>query len=314
MLKDRIKIWYNRIFKNVHNKYRLVIMDENFHEKLSFRLSRMNIFVFTGVLVFTLIAGTFALIAFTGLRNFIPGHTSDEALRLSYENERKLDSLQTLISQQTTLFAYMKQAMDGDIPYEEVDNVKDSLKNYADLPYRRGKADSMMRLEVETRQKELQAENLKSKPAPKNVAIAKLDPNHKIGRMRTDFSETYTFFTPFNGLIVTAFDPAIKQNGIEIIGYEGDVVKATLSGRVLATNWSNEEGYTISIQHNNNMVSVYKNNYGLLKQPGDFVGVGEPIGLLGNQPNTNSKLIPHQLGFELWFNGTAVNPCEFIIF
>jgi len=61
------------LFK-LKNKYRLVIMDDdNFAEKFSFRLSRLNVFVAVGSLAIILILLTTYIIAFTPLREYIPG-------------------------------------------------------------------------------------------------------------------------------------------------------------------------------------------------------------------------------------------------
>ena len=88
-------------------------------------------------------------------------------------------------------------------------------------------------------------------------------------------------------------------------------MKATLDGTVIFTGWTLETGYIISIQHSNNIISVYKHNSTLLKKTGDYVKAGDPIAIVGNTGELTTG--PH-LHFELWHNGTAANPKEFMSF
>jgi len=88
-------------------------------------------------------------------------------------------------------------------------------------------------------------------------------------------------------------------------------VKATLNGTVIFTGWTLETGYVISLQHSNNIISVYKHNSVLLKKMGDYVNAGEPIAIVGESGELSTG--PH-LHFELWHNGSAANPREYMSF
>ena len=73
------------------NKYRLVVMnDDTFEEKLSFRLSRLNVFVVIGSVSILLVFATTYIIAFTPLREYIPGYTNLKLNKESYINVFKL--------------------------------------------------------------------------------------------------------------------------------------------------------------------------------------------------------------------------------
>jgi murein DD-endopeptidase MepM/ murein hydrolase activator NlpD len=61
--------------------------------------------------------------------------------------------------------------------------------------------------------------------------------------------------------------------------------------------------YIITIQHAQ-FTSIYKGIDQPLKNVGDKVSVGEAIGIFNNQ----------EMQFELWKNGQAVNPEEYIVF
>jgi len=121
----------------------------------------------------------------------------------------------------------------------------------------------------------------------------------------------FLFMTPLNGLIITGFQPAQKHYGIDIVAKKDEPVKATLDGKVVLATWTSETGNVIAVQHKNNLISFYKHNAVLLKQAGDYVTAGEAIAIVGNSGELTSG--PH-LHFELWHNGTAIDPQNFIAF
>ena len=84
-----------------------------------------------------------------------------------------------------------------------------------------------------------------------------------------------------------------------------------LDGVIIFAGFTIETGYVIYIQHENNLVSVYKHNSELLKNIGDKVKAGEAIAIIGNTGHLSYG--PH-LHFELWHNGRALNPELYIDF
>jgi len=95
------------------------------------------------------------------------------------------------------------------------------------------------------------------------------------------------------------------------VAKRNEAVNATLDGTVIFSDWTVETGYVIGIQHKGNYISVYKHNSVLLKNQGSFVKAGEPIAIVGESGELSSG--PH-LHFELWYNGTPVDPKEYIAF
>jgi type IV secretory pathway component VirB8 len=66
-----------RFKRKLLHKYRLVILnEETFEERFSFKLNRLNVFVFSTLFAFFLIVATTVIIAFTPLREYIPGYSS----------------------------------------------------------------------------------------------------------------------------------------------------------------------------------------------------------------------------------------------
>ncbi len=137
-----------------------------------------------------------------------------------------------------------------------------------------------------------------------------------ISQKKHDLSNTlslehYYFCSPLKGEISAAFDLSTKHYGIDIVASKDSPVKSILDGVVINADWSTNTGNTISVQHDDNMVSVYKHNSVLLKKIGDKVSSCEAIAIIGNTGKLTSG--PH-VHFELWKNGIAVNPSEYISF
>ena len=118
------------------------------------------------------------------------------------------------------------------------------------------------------------------------------------------------FFTPLKGVVSQGYDPAIHPY-IDITAPAGSVVKATLDGTVISDGWSEDTGYTIQIQHDGDIISIYRHNEKLLKKTGDKVTAGSPIALVGN---TGKLTTGEHLHFELWHKGETVDPAKYMTF
>jgi murein DD-endopeptidase MepM/ murein hydrolase activator NlpD len=130
-------------------------------------------------------------------------------------------------------------------------------------------------------------------------------------RTRRDLPiEGMHFFCPLKGVISQGYNP-VTHPYIDITAPEGSVVKATLDGTVIYAGWSDDTGYTIQIQHEGDIVSIYRHNEKLLKRSGDKVTAGSPIALIGN---TGELTTGDHLHFELWHKGEAVDPTRYINF
>lgn len=116
---------------------------------------------------------------------------------------------------------------------------------------------------------------------------------------------------PLNGMITNRFNSNNKHFGIDIAAKTDEIIKATYDGTVIFSDWSVKSGYIIGIQHDKNIISVYKHNAELLHHEGDVVKTGEPIAVIGNGGSTSTGTHLH---FELWFKGIPLNPEDYISF
>lgn len=119
------------------------------------------------------------------------------------------------------------------------------------------------------------------------------------------------FFTPIEGIITTTFNAQMEHYGIDIVAKENAPIKCVADGMVIFATWTVETGWVIAVQHSRNLISIYKHNATLFKKAGEIVTAGEVIAIMGNSGELSTG--PH-LHFELWHEGNAVNPENFINF
>jgi murein DD-endopeptidase MepM/ murein hydrolase activator NlpD len=282
-----------KIYRKLKNKYRLVIMnDETLEGKLSLRLSPLNIFVFFGMLILSLITLTIYLIAFTPLREYIPGYTDVNLRKKLVQLTIQTDSMEAVMRARDLYFQNLRNVLEGKteafLPKgsDTLTARYDSISELLRLP-----EDSLLRAEMESQE---------------NYSFAM--ETHRVG---ADDIRSFYFFTPVKGTITSEFNPRERHFGVDIVARPNEAVKATLDGTVIFADWTLETGYIIGLQHSNNLLSVYKHNSALLKKIGQSVKAGEVIAIIGNSGELTTG--PH-LHFELWNNGRAVNPADFISF
>ena len=279
-----------RTFKDkLVDKYRLVILNDNtFEEKVSLNLTRLNVFVLVGFSIITLITLTALLIAFTPLREYIPGYSSTKLKKKALYLTEKTDSLTIALQLNKKQLASIRGILTGDILPSET--IVDTLQNVTSeekfdaIPT--SKEDSILRAEVERTDK------------------YNFSPNNK---NRTNF----VLFPPVQGHISENFNSKIKHYAIDIVVSKNTPVKAVADGTVIFSEWTVTTGYVIILEHGNNLLSVYKHNSSLNKTQGDVVKSGEVISFSGDTGELTTG--PH-LHFELWSDGYALNPTDFIDF
>ena len=269
------------LFKKLTDTYRLLIIDEDtFEHKLDFSLSRLNVFAVTGFLALLLIVGTVFLIAYTPLREYIPGYPSSELRKKVYQLELFKDSLRREVQMRDRYIEALRKVMTGEITPEEISRkaLSDSIAAVDTAALKPSREDSLLRREVERKEA------------------------FRVSESKQDRSG---FLPPVRGLISRHFDPAAGHLGVDIVLPQNTPVKAIASGRVLFTGWTPDNGNVIVLIHPQHFVSVYKHNRKLLKQTGQKVEAGEVIARAGNTGENSTG--PH-LHFELWHNNRPVNP------
>ncbi len=285
------KKWIARL----RTKYRLVVMNQDtYEEKLSFRLSRLNVFVSLASTAIILVVLTIFIIAFTQLREYIPGYMDPEIPAQVYFLERKADSLEQDLKMKNLYLINIRNIIEGKDIVSELPKESDSDFTYDINSLERSREDSILRAEYDRQSKY-------------NI----YDNNEPDLNFSQPSTSGITFFSPVSGIITNHFNLEEGHYGIDIVAESNETIKAVLEGTVIFSAWTLETGYVIGIQHQGNFISVYKHNATLLKKQGAYVNAGEPIAIIGDSGELTTG--PH-LHFELWYNGTPVNPEEYVSF
>ena len=272
------------------HKYRLVILNEDtFEEKLSFRLTRLNVFVVVTLSAILLIAGTTVLIAFTGLREYIPGYSSTELQQRAVTLAYKADSLQLEVELNNQYLNSIKRVLTGDVKPAEIN--KDSLLqaqrlNPEELNLRPSRADTLLREVVQQEDK------------------------YNLLETATSMAN-YALFPPLKGPFSEGFNIKDRHFGVDIVASHNAPVKSVADGTVIFAGWTAETGNVIILEHSYGLISIYKHNSSLTKEQGERVLRGEVIATAGSTGEYSTG--PH-LHFELWSEGQPVNPIDFIDF
>lgn len=279
-----------KLSKKLLHKYRLVILNEDtFEERLSFRLTLLNVFVLVGVSSVMLIGFTILLIAFTPLREYIPDYSSTALKKQAVELNFKTDSLQQVITYNDQYYASIKKVLKGEVT--AVSFNRDSI--------------------IEAAEVDQSKINLSANEAD-SILRAKVDKEDKYSLFETAKSKTnFVLFPPVNGEISEQYNAEEKHYAVDIVVAKNTPVKAAADGTVIFAEWTAQTGYVIIIEHSYGLISVYKHNATLTKAQGDFVKAGEVVATSGNTGDLTTG--PH-LHFELWSDGYSVNPTNFIDF
>ncbi|MGN1210378.1 MAG: M23 family metallopeptidase [Candidatus Cryptobacteroides sp.] len=268
---------------------RLDLLEDGTHKLLwSGRFSRTSLIV--TIISFLVVIGAlfYVLMAFTPLRTTIPGYPNAQSRRAAVQAAIKVDSLERIIGRWELYSENLRRVLEGE----------DAVK-----------IDSMVRAAAST--DVFDAELLRQRDSLLRQNVRKEEQfDLSTQKKRLLPIEGMHFFTPIKGVISQGFDK-VTHPYVDITAPANSMVMAVLDGTVFFAGWNEESGYTIQIQHENDIVSIYKHNSKLLKKSGDKITAGSPVAIVGG---TGELSTGDHLHFELWYKGEAVNPTEYINF
>ena len=288
-------IWKKSI-SNWKTKYRLVIKnDSTHHVKLTFLLSPKNIFVVVITSAVILVMLTAMLIAFTPLRVYVPGYTTPDEYREYKKLALRIDSVDILLKQNQQFIDNVYLVLSDQIKAEE--KQKEAVEERETVEkedYKKSDAAILMEEEAERIAQQYGNERINASTMP----LTK----------RADI-ETFFPFPPAKGVIVNNYSVANKHFGIDIRNEKNSLIYSIDKGIVIFSGYDVQNGNTIIIQHEGNIISKYQHNNRLIKKVGEKVQKGEIIATMGSSGNAEAG---NHLHFELWYNGFPINPLEYI--
>lgn len=288
MAKKRLK--GQVIKKKLFNKSRLVILDEdNFEEKFSLKLNLMNVFVVLTTVSIVMIALTTYIIAFTPLREYIPGYNSTKLKREATENVIKTDSLTQELEANKAYLASIKKVLTGDLELTKLN--RDSIY----VPEQK----ETQHVDVSPSEAELKL--------MEEVALEDKYNLFEESKPRVNL----VLFSPVKGHITEPYNSKNKHFAVDIALAKDTPIKSVAAGTVLFADWTPTNGNVIIVRHNDGIISAYKHAATLTKAQGDVVRSGEAIALAGS---TGEQSTGVHLHFELWKDGYPINPTQYINF
>lgn len=278
-------------FDQLKQRLRIVLFDEQSYEELeSVSLTRFQLFIRILSVLFLICSLTVLIIAFTPLREFIPGYSPSHLSKNLINLSLKTDSLLTEIQIKDQKFKILEKVVRGEAFNDSVFYDSSKLVVVDEEALNASSQDSVFREAIEREGRFNVLSELEKKPSElRNIA----------------------FYAPIKGMVSDAFDLQSDHFGVDVVAPENEAIKACLPGTVVLANWTTETGYTLVIQHENDLISTYKHNSVLLKKVGSIVKAGDVIAIIGNSGRLSTG--PH-LHFELWHKGKAINPEHHILF
>lgn len=285
MAKEKVRLW-----DRLKYKYKLSVINETSYEEVfNFRLSQLHVLTALSVLAVILVVLTILLIAFTDLREFIPGYPDGNMRQMIAQNALRVDSLENELLKRDRFFKSIRLVLNGGDTTSLERSREDTARYRNDsIRFQISEQENEFRAAIEERERF-------------NLSLGMKEQNH----------DYYHFFPPVEGIVTQSFDEKKRHYGTDIVAKANAKVAAVLDGVVIFTDWTVKTGYVIQVQHTNDLISVYKHNSILLKKQGDYVRAGEVLGVVGNTGEESSG--PH-LHFELWRAGNPLNPENFIKF
>jgi len=282
-----------KLIQRLKDRYRLVVLNEStLEDKWYIVLSRINILVWISFIGFLLVALGIVLVSFTPLREYIPGYPDGNVRRMFMLNTFMVDSLENQLRVRDQYIQNIDLILKG----KETNSYfkdSDSIPKYSDVNVAKPEFDSVLLDQIVEEDRYNIGTVTNNSPAL-GFEISKIH-----------------FFCPLRGAITNNFDAQGSHFGIDIVSNLNEPVLSVLGGTVVFEGWTLEAGYVVEVQHNNDLISLYKHNSQLLKKMGDRVVAGEPIAIIGNTGEYTTG--PH-LHFELWHMGKPLNPADYIVF
>ena len=279
-----------RFYKRLRNHYKLVVLNiDTFEERFSFLLTPLNVIVLSGVTFLLISISAFALLGWTPLRYYLPDYAEEVRVRkLAIETALKADSMELELSQRDEYINNIRLLVEGRVDTSAYDASALIEVDPLEIEYTRSPEDSLLRKEIERED------------------LLNLNPS-----FNRDSKTAYLLFPPIKGTVMDRFNVQRNHFGVDVAAPKDASIKAVDDGTVIIASYTAETGYILQVQHDNDLISVYKHNSSLLKKEGDKVRAGEPIAIIGETGEYSSG--PH-LHFEMWRNGIPLNPETFFSF
>ena len=286
--KDR-----NYFLRNMRRKHRLSVRDEHDDTEVWYmHISPLNLLAGFFSLVLILFVIILTTVAYTPILDLIPGYPGNKSRELLIANIARLDSLERELSGMQVFNENVTLIMQGKMPVTSTVGLDaDTVRRDKSVLVPRSVEDSLLRQQFE------------------HGGLTQLgDPT----AVRRTIRSSMELYSPARGVVASHFNPRQNQFGVEIATASNQQVMSVADGTIVMSVWTPDDGYIIQVQHPNNLISVYKHCARALLPLGSRVKSGEVIGYTGEGLSGNEG--KGTFAFELWQNGSPVDPENYIVF
>jgi hypothetical protein len=283
-IKGKFREFLDKLLKD----YRLSIYDNNnLTEVYSSTVSRLSVWVILLFISLISVSITLILLFYTPLKRSVPGYPSKHLSEMIHYNSYMVDSLNDEISKRDNYLQKIKSVIRGEIIEDTVSNTEGKTSEVKMSPMKNDKMfDDLISTDKQI------SSNPKTESAYEILSKIK-------------------FLPPVKGIVTNKFNASPGHFGTDLVGSKNSRISATLAGTVIFAEWTISTGYVVELQHENNLVSIYKHNSDVLVKPGERVEAGKVIAIMGNEGELSTG--PH-LHFELWYNGNPIDAEKYIHF
>lgn len=287
----RKKIRRRAFWHNIKFKYRLTIVNENTLEEVAglhvSKLNGLSVLLCACMVIFLTAA---VIIAFTPLRNYLPGYINSDVRRQIVENALRADSLQQALDRQNRYMMTVRDILSGRVKTDTVASLDSLTDARAEQLMERSREEE----EFRRRYEEEERYNLTAVTGAHDAA-------------------GMVFFRPLRAAVAVPFNPADKHFGVDLAAGPREGVMAALDGTVVLAAYIAGEGRVVMIQHAQNFLTVYRHCGGLMCASGDQVKGGDVIALTQDRKDADGGSHPF-FHFELWHGGVPVDPARYVVF
>lgn len=282
------------IFRKLFQKHTLIILnEESQEEQFSFRLNRMNVLVMIALMTFFIIGCTTLTVLYTPLRDYLV--PSEKHLEVNDKEDiiqlvNQIEDLEAQVSANDLYINNLRAILSGEVPMPEISVQGEEITTSIDLR------------KVDLKPKKEDLELRKTVEQEEMFSVKSNQDSQETGNL---------LFTPVKGIITWPYSTADNHLAIDIAAQQGEAIKSVAMGTVIFSGWTPDTGFVVILQHQLGMISVYKHALTVYKKLGEVVKKGEVIAAVGNTGELTTG--PH-LHFELWIDGSPVDPQQYIVF
>ena len=282
------------IFKKLFQKHTLIFLnEESQEEQFSFRLNRMNVLVMIALMTFFIIGCTTLTVLYTPLRDYLV--PSEKHLEVNDKEDiiqlvNQIEHLEAQVNANDLYISNLRAILSGEVPIPEIQVQGEEITTSIDL------------------------RKVDLKPKKEDLELRKVVEQEELFSVKSNQASQETgnlLFTPLKGIITWPYSPEDNHLAIDIAAQQGEAIKSVAMGTVIFSGWTPDTGFIVILQHQLGMISVYKHTLTVYKKMGEVVKKGEVIAAVGNTGELTTG--PH-LHFELWIDGSPVDPQQYIVF